>query len=203
MSPKLLKRFIILMVLFMIIVTVGTDVFRQWAYRPPGDLETELGTLRLEDKLYDEAIAYYDKALEISPNHRGALMGRALVYIQTERYDKAIRELTSLIAFLEKTLTDDDKTGRGVLAGAYANRGIVHDRSGAYKKALDDYVQSLRVDADAVSGPGIVHKILYGNEGVSSVRKRARYIYEQLQKPESERLMQVPEIDNLQRMHRP
>lgn len=203
MSPRVLKRFIILMVLFMFVVMIGTDVFQQWAHRPPGDMETELGSQRLEDKLYDEAIAFYDKALEISPNHRGALMGRALVFIQTERYDKAIRELTGLIGFLEKTLTDEDKTGRGVLAGAYANRGIVHDRSGDYRKALDDYVQSLKIDQDAVSGPGVVHKILYGNEGVSSVRKRAQYIYEQLQKPESERLMRVPEIDKLQRMHKP
>ena len=203
MSPKLLKRFIILMALFTAVMVIGSDVLRQWAERPPGDMETELGTLRLEDKLYDEAMAYYDKALELAPKHRGAMMGRALVHIQTERYQNALAELTDLIAFLKNNPSQLDATGRGVLAAAHANRGIVHDRMGSYRKALNDYVESLKTDEDSVSVPGVIHKILYGGEHVSSVRKRARYIYEQLQKPEAERLMRVPEIDALQRMHRP
>lgn len=203
MSPKLLKRFIILMALFTGVAVVGTDAFRQWAERPPGDMETELGTLRLEDKLYDEAMDYYNKALELAPNHRGALMGRALVHIQTKRNDKAVAELTNLIDYLKNNPSELDETGRGVLAAAHANRGIVHDRMGAYQKALDDYVESLKTDEDSVSGPGVIHKILYGSERVSNVRSRAKYIYEQLKKPEAERLMRVPEIDALQRMHRP
>ncbi|MGI9384867.1 MAG: tetratricopeptide repeat protein, partial [Methyloligellaceae bacterium] len=122
---------------------------------------------------------------------------------QTKRNREAVAELTSLIDYLKNNPSELDETGRGVLAAAHANRGIVHDRMGVYKKALDDYVESLRTDEDSVAGPGVIHKILYGNERVSNVRNRAKYIYEQLQKPESERLMRVPEIDALQRMHRP
>jgi hypothetical protein len=49
----------------------------------------------------------------------------------------------------------------------------------------------------------VVHKILYGSEDVSTVRDRARYIYEQLQLPEDQRLMRVPELDEKQRMYKP
>ena len=96
-----------------------------------------------------------------------------------------------------------DATGRGVLAAAYANRGIVHDRQGEYAKALEDYIGALKVDEGAVEGPGVIHKILYGSDRVSTVRDRARYLHEQLQKPEAERVMRIPELDARQRMHKP
>ena len=62
---------------------------------------------------------------------------------------------------------------------------------------------ALKTDSDAVGEPGVVHKILYADPNPSSVRKRARYIYEQLRKPPTERLMRVPEIDAKQRMRKP
>ena len=138
-----------------------------------------------------------------SPDHRGAVMGRGLVFIQTERYQDAIAEFDHLIGYLEQNLEPDDSTGRGALAAAYANRGIVYDRLGQYETALASYVKALATDEESVAGPGVVHKILYESDDVSSVRKRAQYIYEQLQLPESERLMRVPEIDAKQRMHKP
>jgi hypothetical protein len=49
----------------------------------------------------------------------------------------------------------------------------------------------------------VVHKILYGSTGVSSVRKRAQYLYEQLKLPEDQRLLRIPEIDDMQRMYKP
>ena len=90
-----------------------------------------------------------------------------------------------------------------VLAGAYANRGIVYDRQGDYEKALESYIEGLKVDEEAVSGPGVINKILYGLQKPSSVRDRARYIYEQLQLPEDQRLLSIPEIDAQQRMFKP
>jgi hypothetical protein len=38
---------------------------------------------------------------------------------------------------------------------------------------------------------------------VSTVRDRAIYIYEQLQLPEGERLLRIPELDAKQRMYKP
>jgi hypothetical protein len=90
-----------------------------------------------------------------------------------------------------------------VLAAAYANRGILYDRTGQHEKALADYVQSIRVDEGTVDGPGIVHKILYGNVKPSTVRDRAIYLHQELQKPESERVLRMPEVDSEQRMYKP
>lgn len=203
MNPRVLRRFIILMAVLTVGVFFFTDFFDDFLARAPGDLSTELGGQRLDDELYDDALELYDRALAESPNHRGALMGRALVFIRTERYEQAIAELDVLIEHLGRTLEQDDATGRGVLAAAYANRGIVKDRIGAYQGALEDYIEALKIDADAVDEPGIVHKILYGSKRISSVHKRAQYLYEQFQKPEEERVMRIPELDDLQRMHKP
>ncbi|MDJ0894203.1 MAG: tetratricopeptide repeat protein [Alphaproteobacteria bacterium] len=203
MSPKVLRRFIFFMLLLTIGMFVFWDVIGSYVRRAPGDFQTEMGTNRLNDELYDEALSHFDQALAEQPDHRGALMGRALVFIQTERYDEALGELGYLIEYLERTLEPDDPTGRGVLAAAHANRGIVLDRQGAYENALEAYIEALKIDSGAVEGPGIVHKILYGSDSVSSVRDRAVYLHEQLQLPESERVLRIPELDEKQRMHKP
>ena len=203
MSPKVLRRFIFFMLLLTIGMFVFWDVIGGYVRRAPGDFQTEMGTNRLNDELFDEALSHFDQALAEQPDHRGALMGRALVFIQTERYEEALGELGYLIEYLERTLEEDDATGRGALAAAYANQGIVLDRQGAYEKALEAYIEALRIDAGAVEGPGIVHKILYGSDNVSSVRDRAVYLHEQLQLPEEERVLRIPEIDEKQRMHKP
>ncbi len=203
MNPRVIRRFIFLMVMLTVGMFVFWDVIDDYVRREPGDFETEMGSNRLSEGIYDEALAHFDQALVEAPDHRGALMGRALVFIQTERYDDAVAELDYLIDFLSKNLEPDDSTGRGVLAAAYANRGIVRDRQGDYQAALDDYVKALAVDEETVSGPGVVDKILYEADDVSNVRKRAQYIYEQLKLPEDQRLMRVPELDDKQRMHKP
>ena len=84
-------------------------------------------------------------------------MGRALVFIQTESHDDAIAELDYLIRFLTENLEPDDQTGRGVLAAAYANRGIVYDRLGRYETALENYILALNTDPETVAEPGVVH----------------------------------------------
>ena len=203
MSPAVIRRFIFLMAVLTIGMFIFWDVLESFVHREPGDYYTETGANRLVDGLYDEAMESFDKALEEAPDHRGALMGRALVFIQTDQTDEALAELDYLIAYLDESLEPDDATGLGALAAAYANRGIVHDRRGAYREALEDYVRALRTDEDSVSGPGVVNKILYGSDGISSVRKRAEYLAEQLKLPEEERLLRLPELDDKQRMHKP
>ncbi len=203
MNARVLRRFIFLMAL----LTLGGFLF--WTIapgyfdRPPGNYETETGTLRLEDGLYDQAMAHFDKALLEQENHRGALMGRALVYMQTDRNDEALAALDHLIAFLSGSLTDDDKTGRGVLAAAHANRGILLDRVARYEEALESYIQALNTDAGAVEGPGVIDKILHDSDRISTVRKRALYLQEQLKLPAAERVLRIPELDERQRMHKP
>ena len=131
------------------------------------------------------------------------MMCKALVFISEKKYTDADKTLSSLIIFLEKTLEKDDKTGIGTLAAAYANRGIIKDRSKNYQGALEDYIRALGIDHDAVAGPGLGTIILNYKFKSSSVKERALYLNEQLQLPEDERVLSIEELDAGQVMHKP
>ncbi len=191
-------------------MAVATFVmFTVWAFvrsymnRPPGDYETEVCDIRLKDKLYDQAMAAANKALEKTPNHRGAIMCKALIYISQKDYINATNELNYLIKYLESNLEADDLTGQGTLAAAYANRGIIKDRKKNYEGALADYIKALGIDHKSVAGPGLGTVILNYKYKSSSVKKRALYLNEQLQLPEAERVLSIQELDEGQVMHKP
>ena len=184
-------------------------MFTVWAFvrsfmdRPAGDYETEVCDIRLKDKKYEQALEAANKALNQTPNHRGAMMCKALVFISEKKYTEADKVLSNLIIFLEKTLEDDDKTGIGTLAAAYANRGIIKDRNKNYEEALKDYIRALGIDHEAVAGPGLGTVILNYKFKSSSVKERALYLNEQLQLPEDERVLSIKELDEGQVMHKP
>ncbi|MEK9716690.1 MAG: tetratricopeptide repeat protein [Pelagibacteraceae bacterium] len=203
MNQNILKRFIIICGISTFVMFSVWAIVSSFMNRPPGDYETEVCDNRLKDKLWDEAIEAANKGLEINPDHRGAMMCRALANLNKKKYDLATKQFTDVINFLKNTLTKDDLTGRGALAAAYANRGIIKDRLGKHKLALDDYIKALETDSDSVGGPGLGHKIIYMINKPSSIRDRAQYIYEQLQLPEDKRLLSDPEQDAEQRMHKP
>ena len=204
MNPRVLKRFVVYMIVFILLVVIGTDLVRSYVTRVPGDYHTERGDQLLSARDLKGALDEFDLALRDEPDHRGAIMGRGLVFIQSERFEDAEAEFDYLIDFLNRTLVSDDQTGRGALAAAHANRGIVHDRQGRHEEALADYIEALTIDEGAVAEPGIIHELLYKQTGpVSSVIDRARYLYEQFQLPEEQRLLAVPELDAEQRMFKP
>ena len=202
-SANVLKRFVIYMAILTFVMFTIWGFVRSFMDRPPGDYETEVCDIRLKDKKYDQALEAANKALNKTPNHRGAMMCKALVFISEKKYVEADEVLTNLIIFLEKNLEDDDKTGIGTLAAAYANRGIIKDRNKNYEGALEDYVKALGIDHEAVAGPGLGTVILNYKFKSSSVRERALYLNEQLQLPEEERVLSIEELDAGQVMHKP
>ena len=202
-NANVLKRFVIYMAILTFVMFTVWGFVRSFMDRPPGDYETEVCDIRLKDKKYDEAIEAANKALNKTPYHRGAMMCKALVFISEKKYDEADSTLSNLIIFLEKNLEDDDKTGIGTLAAAYANRGIIKDRNKNYEGALKDYVKALGIDHEAVAGPGLGTVILNYKFKSSSVRERALYLNEQLQLPEDERVLSIKELDEGQVMHKP
>ena len=194
-SAKVLKRFVIYMAILTFVMFTIWGFVRSFMNRPAGDYETEVCDIRLKDKKYDEALEAANKALNKTPKHRGAMMGKALVFISEKKYLEADNVLSNLIIFLEKNLEKDDRTGIGTLAAAYANRGIIKDRNKNYEGALKDYVRALGIDHEAVAGPGLGTIILNYKFKSSSVKERALYLNEQLQLPEEERILSIKELD--------
>ena len=203
MHIKVLKRFVIYMAILTFVMFTVWALVRSFMNRPPGDYETEVCDMRLKDKLYDEALQSANTALEKTPDHRGAIMCKALVFISQKMYKEANDELNYLINFLEKTIEADDRTGIGTLAAAYANRGIIKDRNKNYQGALQDYLKALGIDHEAVAGPGLGTVILNYKYKSSSVRERALYLNDQLQLPEDERVLSIQKLDEGQVMHKP
>jgi len=203
MNTNVLKRFVIYMAILTFVMFTVWAFVRSFMNRPPGDYETEVCDIRLKDKEYEQALEEANKALNKTPNHRGAMMCKALVFISEKKYIEADNVLSNLIIFLEKNLEKDDKTGIGTLAAAYANRGIIKDRNKNYEEALKDYVKALGIDHEAVAGPGLGTIILNYKFKSSSVKERALYLNEQLQLPEDERILSIKELDEGQVMHKP
>ena len=202
-NTKVLKRFVIYMAILTFVMFTVWGFVRSFMDRPPGDYETEVCDIRLKDKKYEQALEAANKALNKTPNHRGAMMCKALVFISEKKYIEADKELSNLINFLEKNLENDDRTGIGTLAAAYANRGIVKDRNKNYEEALQDYAKALGIDGEAVAGPGLGTIILNYKFKSSSVKERALYLNKQLQLPEDERVLSIKELDEGQVMHKP
>ena len=202
-NANVLKRFIIYMAILTFVMFTVWGFIRSFSNRPAGDYETEVCDIRLKDKLYEKALDAANKALEKTPNHRGAVMCKALIFISQKKYIEANEELNNLINFLENNLESDDTTGVGTLAAAYANRGIIKDRKKDYEGALRDYVKALGIDHEAVAGPGLGTVILNYKFKSSSVKERALYLNEQLQLPEDKRVLSIEELDAGQVMHKP
>ncbi len=202
-NPKVLRRFVILLAAATFIMFSFWAVLSDYLKAPAGDFEVRQGDIHLGDGKYDAALKRFDAALAVSPNHRGALMGRALVFLQTKRYPDAEAEFTYLIDYLRANRAPDDTTGLAVMAAAHANRGILYDRTGRYKKALADYIKAINSDEGAVDGPSLIDKVIYGTPRPSTVRQRAIYLNQQLALPAHKRLLKIPEKDMEQRMYKP
>lgn len=202
-NARIQKRFVILMIILTVVMfTVWTGL--HW-YRgvTPGDFEVRQGDIFLSDGDYEEAIEAFELSLAAQPDHRGALHGKAAALIMLLRYDEAEAVLSYLIDFLNRTLEDDDPTGIGALSAAYTNRGIIRDRQGRHREALDDYVEAIKIDYEIAEGPSWIEHLLYYEHEPSSALKRAEYLYQQFQLPEEDRIMTLPDHDDAQRMYKP
>ena len=202
-NPRVIRRFVILMCIATFAMFTFWAVLNSFIKPPPGDYEVRQGDILLGDGKYDKAVERFNAALALTPDHRGALMGRALVFLQAGSHSEAEAEFTYLIKYLQGNLEPDDITGIAVFAAAYANRGILYDRTERYEKALQDYIRALKIDEGAIEGPGIIDRVIYGTPRPATVRKRAIYLQQQFALPEDQRVLRIPEKDAEQRMYKP
>ena len=159
--------------------------------RPPGDTAYLEGEQFFEDGLYARALARYDAALSLAPDHFHAHRARARTLMQLGRLRDALAAYGTLIA------------ARPDFAPLYANRGILHDRMGSYPQAIADYEQALALDPELTEGPHWLTRFLRNQpRRPPGIGDRALYLRIELAKPASERILRVPEIDDAQRSYK-
>jgi len=157
----------------------------------PGDYNVRTGNYRLEDGQYDAAVKEFSEALGKNPDHAMARLGLAVTFMQTGKDMEALQEFNLVIELKPE------------VAAAYANRGILYDRSDQHEKALADYRKALELDPKILEGPGFLWRFMRNiDEKPPTIQDRADYIEAELAKPESERLLKVPDLDKKQRMYK-
>jgi tetratricopeptide (TPR) repeat protein len=201
-NPQVTRRFIILMAITTFIMFSVWAVIKSYTQTPAGDYEVRQGDIFLSDKRYGKALERFDAALKVSPEHRGAMMGRALSFMLDGKTDEAETALTNLIGYLKGMLEADDRTGIGTLAAAYNNRAILYDRQCRHKEALANYIEALKTDEGAVEGPGLIDKILYSADP-STPRKRALFLHQRIDGLEEGECLTDPELDAEERVYKP
>jgi len=86
------------------------------------------------DGKFQKALLYYETAIQEDPNFIHAKRGRARTLMQLGRDSEALK------AFNEVLKLDANS------AVSFANRAILEDRMGFYKKAIKDYDRAIKMD---------------------------------------------------------
>jgi tetratricopeptide (TPR) repeat protein len=186
----------------MVVGFVGWAVYDKFfASVAPGDMAYHAGNQAFEDGLYERAAAQFRAALDENPEHLHALRGLARSLHLAGRHDEALVLYDAAIAGTPEQPEDDGE--RAALAASYANRGILLDTMGRHEEALADYTTALEIDREMAKGPHWLTRFLRNQpETPPTIADRAAYLRAELAKPESERLLRVPEIDAQQRPYK-
>ena len=187
-----LYRFLKWTAITMGIAWVGWSIYDSMlAPRNAGDLAYLDANTLFEDGAYERALALYEEALAIDPNHIHALRGRARTLLQLGQFSDAL-------AAFDQAIAREPEFG-----ATYANRGILHDRMGRYEKAIGDYEQALALDPELAEGPHWLTRFLRNQpQKPPGISERAAYLRAELAKPESERVLRIPELDARQRSYK-
>ena len=117
---------------------------------------------------YTEAIAYYDKVLELDKDFERAYVQRAYCKSMLQQYESAIEDykialklnpndaityfnMGCMIFKLDNKTTDTSYFDKAIsmdsdnMAEAYLFRGTIHENIGEYQKAVEDYTNTIRL----------------------------------------------------------
>ena len=157
----------------------------------PGDSSYLAGNSYFEDGRYKEALREYQAALAVNPVHLHAKRGKARSLMQLGKNQEAL------------TLFDELIQQQPDFAATYANRGVLHDRMGNYEAAIQDYIKALQLNPELADGPHWLTRFMRNQaRRPPTIADRAQYLTEQLDKPEAERVLSLPEEDKKQRPYK-
>ena len=144
-----------------------------------------------KDRNYESALKHFELALESNPEAEGALRGKADSLSLLGQHHEALEIYNALIK-----LNPDE-------GGYYANRGIINDRMGRYRRAIADYKRAYGIDPELDDGPGWISRFLRNQQDKPpTILARAQYLEYQLSLPAEDRKLSDPELDNQQRPHK-
>ncbi|UCE88952.1 MAG: tetratricopeptide repeat protein [Pseudomonadota bacterium] len=189
---KKLYRALVVTAVALTVLWIGWSLYDAYLRESlPGEQAWHAANKYFEDGNYEQALREYETALRSNPEFLPALRGRARSLMQLGRSTEALA-------------TFDEAIGRAPEFGpTYANRGILHDRLGHYEAAIADYDRALALDSELAEGPHWLTRFLrLQPDKPPSIADRAAYLRDQLAKPESERLLRVPEVDEQQRPYK-
>ncbi|CAF5046194.1 unnamed protein product, partial [Rotaria sp. Silwood1] len=117
--------------------------------REKASIYHQIGSTKRDKGEYREAIANYEKSLEIrqqflGPNHPNMTRSYnniGLVYHSMGEYSKALSYHEKALEIRQKSLHPDDP----VLASSYNNIGMVYENIGEYSQALSHYQKALEI----------------------------------------------------------
>lgn len=144
-----------------------------------------------EDGRYNDARAGYRELLDDEDRRLEARRGLARTLMEQGRLEAARRHFDRAV----EAAPDYGAT--------YANRGVLHDRMGRYRRALADYRRALELDPSLDEGPGWMTRFMRNEaEPPPTIGDRADYLARQLSRPPGRRLLRVPEEDAQQESYR-
>ena len=154
----------------------------------PGDLHVTSGNTQFKSRNYARALSDYKSALAERPDHPSAHIGLANTFSQLRRYDEAFAAINIAI---ERTPE---------FGGYFATRGIILDHMGRHREAMKDYQRALEVYPDAAKGMHWLDRFMMNvHETPPTVKERLDYLRAEFRKPQTERVLRIPEIDAKQR----
>jgi tetratricopeptide (TPR) repeat protein len=117
--------------------------------KEPGNvmLLTELGNALFDAGKYQDAIIYYGKVLEITPDNNFVRTDMGIAYFFTGDPERAIDEFN-------KVLEMDPEFKHAIIASA-----VVYEKTGDYEKAIESYQRFLKVAPDDPSAAQVKQKI--------------------------------------------
>ena len=176
----------------LVVAWVGWSFYDSFfASKSPAQNAYITGDKFFEDGDYARALEEYEVALEQEPDAPYLARAKARALMQMERNEEAL-------AWFDRAVNLQPFFG-----GTYANRGILYDRMGQYELAIADYEKALQLDEEIGEGPNWLTRFLRKQpEKPPTVKERLEYLKVELAKPEQERLLRVPEIDEQQRTYK-
>lgn len=187
-----LYKFLKYTAIALVVAWIGwTVVDTYFLERIPGNTAYQEGEIFFEDGEYQRALQKYEEALQAKPDAPHYVRAKARALMQLERYEESLRWFDQAVEL------------QPFFGGTYANRGILRDRMGEYERAVEDYEKAIELSDEVAEGPHWLIRFLRNQpEPPPTVADRLAYLKQELAKPEDERILRVPELDEKQRTYK-